>query len=415
MNSTIWWIIQLGLAGLGTVLLLASLYQFLLGLRGFQGPRPLPRARALRRFAVLIPAHDEAQVIGPLLHSLQAQTYEGEFDVLVCADNCTDATAAVARAHGATVLERHDPQRRGKGWTLRWALGQIGLERYDAVAMLDADNLAHPEFLERMNDYLEAHPEAEAVQGYLDTKNPDDSWVTRAIALAYWHSNRFWQLARQHLGLSGTLGGTGCVIRSRTLRRTGWQPQSLTEDLEYTAMLVLGGGRVHWNDWAVVYDEKPLTLRSSVRQRTRWMQGHFWVLGRYGPRLLRAWLRTRRWQHLDLLLYLASPALMLLNFVGMGLAYVLIAVGEGYSLPGQMGVVASWLGMANAALLTAIAPSLHSGRLVLRYLPALLATVGFGLSWAIPVFSALWLVRDQGRWEKTEHTRAVPLEELRRR
>ncbi|MCV5244906.1 glycosyltransferase, partial [Escherichia coli] len=92
------------------------------------------------------------------------------------------ATAAVARAHGATVLERHDPQRRGKGWTLRWALGQIGLERYDAVAMLDADNLAHPEFLERMNDYLEAHPEAEAVQGYLDTKNPDDSWVTRAIA-----------------------------------------------------------------------------------------------------------------------------------------------------------------------------------------------------------------------------------------
>ena len=82
---------------------------------------------------------------------------------------------------------------------------------YDAIALFDADNLVHPEFLARMNDYLEAHEDAEVIQGYLETKNPDHSWLTRMYALAYWYANRFWQLARANWGLSATLGGTGPI------------------------------------------------------------------------------------------------------------------------------------------------------------------------------------------------------------
>ncbi len=95
-----------------------------------------------------------------------------------------------------------------------------------------------------MNDYLEAHPQAEAVQGYLDSKNFSDSWLTKVYTLAYWYSNRFWQLARANWGLSATLGGTGLLITVPCIKRLGWDLQSLTEDLEFSSKLVLSGGKV---------------------------------------------------------------------------------------------------------------------------------------------------------------------------
>lgn len=56
-----------------------------------------------------------------------------------------------------------------------------------------------------MNDYMESHSKAQAIQGYLDTKNPDDTWISRSYALSYWYTNRFWQLARSNWGLSAAL------------------------------------------------------------------------------------------------------------------------------------------------------------------------------------------------------------------
>ena len=82
-------------------------------------PRPV-RAGAL---AVLMPAHDEADGIEPAIRAALAQLVPGD-RLLVVADNCSDATAAVARAAGAEVTERQDSVRRGKGYALdhgvRW-------------------------------------------------------------------------------------------------------------------------------------------------------------------------------------------------------------------------------------------------------------------------------------------------------
>ena len=51
---------------------------------------------------VLVPAHDEATLIARCVGSLKAQTYPADlYELIVIADNCTDDTAAVARAAGA--------------------------------------------------------------------------------------------------------------------------------------------------------------------------------------------------------------------------------------------------------------------------------------------------------------------------
>src|SRR5215469_11669533 len=52
---------------------------------------------------IVIPAHNEAQVIGRLLGQLVATAEEGEFDILVVANGCNDNTAEVAAAFGPPV------------------------------------------------------------------------------------------------------------------------------------------------------------------------------------------------------------------------------------------------------------------------------------------------------------------------
>ena len=101
-------------------------YQFLyIPLVLLKKRRPLPRPAASHRYAVLIAARNEENVIAGLLDSLAAQTYDMSLvTVFVAADNCTDSTAAIARAHGAVVYERFNHVNVGKGYALDFLLQQ---------------------------------------------------------------------------------------------------------------------------------------------------------------------------------------------------------------------------------------------------------------------------------------------------
>src|SRR5918912_609980 len=73
------------------------------------------------RFAILVPAHNEEQLLPRLLRSINALDFpRALYDTHVVADNCSDRTAAVAAAAGAIAHERHDAHLRGKGYALRW-------------------------------------------------------------------------------------------------------------------------------------------------------------------------------------------------------------------------------------------------------------------------------------------------------
>jgi cellulose synthase/poly-beta-1,6-N-acetylglucosamine synthase-like glycosyltransferase len=155
-------------------LLALGAYTFAVALCGFL-PRRRPLAvKPLHRFAVLVPAHDEAAVVADAVRALTRLDYPRRmFRVIVVADNCTDDTAARARAAGADeVLERTDPGKTGKGHALQWALDRVASRwTADAICVFDADNVMTPNFLTRTR----AWPRAHVVQGYLDTKNLEDS------------------------------------------------------------------------------------------------------------------------------------------------------------------------------------------------------------------------------------------------
>ncbi len=113
-------------------------------------------ASAPVRVSVVIPARDEALRIGPCLAGLSGDPMIHE--VLVVDDGSTDATADVAREHGARVLPGAALP---EGWVGKpWALQQ-GLEAAegDIVVCLDADTRPRPGLVGALVDDLLARPQ----------------------------------------------------------------------------------------------------------------------------------------------------------------------------------------------------------------------------------------------------------------
>ena len=136
------WIVRGLLLAVG----LCYIYQLIYLLVPFlKKDRPYGAEKPLR-YAVLISARNEEAVLPYLLDSIRAQDYPAErIRVYVCADNCTDRTAELARARGATVFERSDSACIGKGYGLKFLLDRIAPESYDVCLVFDADNLLQPD------------------------------------------------------------------------------------------------------------------------------------------------------------------------------------------------------------------------------------------------------------------------------
>lgn len=355
-------------------------------------------------FAIVIAAHNEEKVIGELLKSIWGLDYPGElYRVFVIADNCSDNTGEIADSLGATVINRFNQFQRGKGYALEYGFKEIFAlpEKFDAFLVLDADNLISPNFLRVMNHRL-ARGE-NIIQGYLGTKNPDDTWVSRSICTGYLISNRFWQLAKYNLGLSCALGGTGMCIESSVLQKIGWGITSLTEDLEFQTKALLHNLRVTWAHDAVVYDEKPLTLKQSWRQRQRWMQGHCNVAGRYFLKLFFTGLLTQNMKMIDGAIYLLQPYFA----ICLGITLVTSLVDNRDLLDTW------WLTITLAIQYFYLWFALFLEKAPLKTYFWLLYYPFFTLTW-IPVALAGFLYRHHNVWNHTQHVRDISYEILKK-
>ena len=243
------------------------------------GARPRTEGSLLEQkryvFGVVICARNEESVIAALIESLKAQEYPSDlFDIIVVADNCTDATAAVAREHGATVLERFDSEHIGKGYALEWVFDQLlhgDFRRYEAFTVFDADNVVDPMYLQYVNAALCSG--ADATQCYRETKNPFDSVISGCYAIYWYMLTRFYHQVRSNRGLPCSIGGTGFAFKRHTIEENGWHTETLTEDSEFASRLILKGGHIQFVREAITYDEQPTSWRVSVTQRLRWMCG----------------------------------------------------------------------------------------------------------------------------------------------
>ena len=334
-----------------------TLYNLAIGLFGLPRRRQPPAAGQLP-LLVVIPAHNEERVIAGAVRSVAACDYPRDLvTVLVLADHCTDGTALAARDAGADRVWVRETGPGGKQHAITALLDALGasgeLDAWSGVLVVDSDNLVHPGLLQALSDHLAAG--AWAVQAALDTRNPETGWVSRSYAAAYWVANLMVQRSRARLRLSAQLGGTGMAIATATLRRIPFRPTSLVDDLEYTLQIVLAGGRVDYCE-APVYDEKPITLRASIRQRTRWMRGQAQVIRRFAVPLFGAALRGN-WPAADQFVMLWNPIamavtcgyfLLVLPFMGRGALEFWLAWNLGINLMFLIAARVPWTLWINA-------------------------------------------------------------------
>jgi cellulose synthase/poly-beta-1,6-N-acetylglucosamine synthase-like glycosyltransferase len=169
------------------IIVFFTLYYFSLAFFGLCRRSEIKVMTPKKSFAVIIAAHNEEKVIVQLIENLQVLKYPRHlYDIFVVADNCKDRTAELAREAGAIVYERFNLEQRGKGYAMEWIFAKLFRlpRKYDAVAVFDADNLVHPNFLLEMNNRL--CKGEKIIQGYLDAKNPGDTWISGTFAISFW-------------------------------------------------------------------------------------------------------------------------------------------------------------------------------------------------------------------------------------
>ena len=183
---------------------------------------PLQEAKANHKYAVMISARNESQVIGDLIHSIRVQNYPQELiSIFVIADNCTDNTAEIARNAGATeVYERFNNEEVGKGYALNYGWHEIqkrdDAESFEAYFVFDADNVLDANYFREMNKVFDGG--AEASTSYRNSKNYGSNWISAGYAIWFLREAKYLSQARLTLNTSCAISGTGFFIAAHVLK-----------------------------------------------------------------------------------------------------------------------------------------------------------------------------------------------------
>lgn len=273
-------------------------------------------------FVLVVPARNEELVIEETIENLASLDYH-DLRVLVMNDGSIDRTSQIAHglaseAEGRVVVcDRHPTEAgRGKSDVLNhaarfitealagrdprfpeWQQGDV------VVGIVDADGRLEPDSLRVVAPYF-TDLSVGSVQIGVRIGNAAAGLLTRLQDMEFVGFTYLVQVARDHLGSSG-LGGNGQFTRLTALASIGpvpWTPTALTEDLELGLSLVELGWRTRFCPDTFVSQQGLTKWRPLLRQRTRWIHGHY-QCWKHVPRLLLA--RRVAWRaRLDLITYL---------------------------------------------------------------------------------------------------------------
>ncbi len=377
------------------------------------------RPTTLHKFAVLISARNEENVIPHLLDSIRAQNYPAELiRIFVVADNCTDGTARVSREHGATVYERFNPNLVGKGYALNWLLENIrrdfGWESFDGYFVFDADNLLSPDYISEMNKtFSDGY---KVITSYRNSKNYGDNWISSGYSLWFLHEAKYLNYSRMALGTSCAVSGTGFMFSNEVLKKAdGWNFFLLTEDIEFTAWNVVGEETIGYCHSAMFYDEQPTRFDQSWRQRLRWAKGYLQVFRNYGAKLFLGFIRGKGFACYDIAMSIL-PAIVI-TITGLILdaaASVITVAAGGNALPIVLAAAKSILGSYIFLFFIGLLPLITEWKNIRASVPKkLLSLVTFPLFMMTYVPISLAAVFAHVEWKPIEHKAAIRFSDLK--
>ena len=365
------------------------------------------------KFAILVPAHNEENVIATTIKSLSKIEYpKNMFDIYIIADNCSDNTVQIASKYNVNVITRFNKSQIGKGYALDYALNIIKTKnkKYTAYAFIDADNIVDKNFLLEMNKNLQyGH---KVIQGYIESKNPFDSWITASYTLAFSYINRIAQLSRHYLGLTNIINGSGFVVSSEIIEKYGWDAYTLTEDLEYTLKLNMRDIPVSFASKAIVYSENPIDFKESWYQRKRWTQGQVICMKDFFIPLIKKSIKEKNIKAFDCAIY----AFQYFRILALGLAFIYSLVpilfnnidlfSYGIIIPSTFWTIILFSQFVYGPILISCEKKLD----MKLFITFLLYPI-YNLTW-VPIAIQSLIDFESGEWFHTSHTRVIEIDEI---
>jgi cellulose synthase/poly-beta-1,6-N-acetylglucosamine synthase-like glycosyltransferase len=243
------------------------------------------------RAAVLVPAHNESIHVLPTIACLRAEL--GPRDrLVVVADNCSDDTAALARRAGAEVVERSDPERRGKGYALAFGVDSLRADPPDVVLVVDADCVVSKGAVAAIA--RECHRSDKPVQ-MLNLMQADIGACRRlrVLEFAMVMKNLVRPLGTFRMGRACHLMGTGMALPWALISTAELATGHIAEDMKLGVELTKAGFAPRFLPDARVSSTFVRDAGVARVQKSRWEHGHLATLTEELPGLLRAALARR--------------------------------------------------------------------------------------------------------------------------
>jgi glycosyltransferase involved in cell wall biosynthesis len=212
-------------------------------------------------FSVIIPAYQAAAFIGEAVESALAQTVSPD-EVIVCDDGSTDDLAGVLRPYSARIMLI--PKEHGGAASARNVAARSASSEF--VAVLDADNLFLPEYLEAVGELAACRPDLDIVttDAYLE--------LDGQIYGRYYRGKARFVVEDQRRGIihQHFIFGNAAFRREALLAVGGYDETVLAEDTDLFLRMILGGSRVGLVDEPLcVYRIRAGTLSSSLPRSLR--------------------------------------------------------------------------------------------------------------------------------------------------
>ncbi|MEL6925416.1 MAG: glycosyltransferase [Bacteroidota bacterium] len=353
-------------------------------------------------FGCIITAYKNADIARPLIQSLVSQPYQN-FHVYLVADEC-DISGFDVSHEKLTVLNPNPPLRL-KAKSIIHAIEQF-VRPHAYIAVFDADNLAHPQFLNEINLYINnGH---EVVQGQRTAKNLDTIYAC-ADAIGEFYKNYIERYLTYRLGSSAVISGSGMAVEANLYKaylngpeiqqgKDKWK-KMLQEDKILQNDLLRKDVKISYAKNAIVYDEKVTSAEQVETQRSRWLYSYFQNLPNSSGLLLKGITRLS-WNQFYFGLVTIAPPLFILLFVSMALAVVSLLVAP----------------MLSLALVVALA--IFAGNILLTLRLSNAPAPVWKAVWSVPLFvwkqiTALFKMGNPNKnFKHSEHTRNFTIDEV---
>lgn len=362
-------------------------------------------------FEILVPARNEEYVIENLIKSLKKLDYDKErYEITVVLNNSTDNTKEKVSSLGVNIYECKN-KISSKGDALKEVFTVMDKRNdIDAYIIFDADNVVDKNFLKHMNNSL--NNGYLVAQGFRDTKNVSDNWISSSYALYYYIQNYFFNKARTLMNSSSSINGTGFMVSKEVIDKYGFKTNTLTEDIEFAGLCALNNVKIDFVEEAITYDEQPTNFKVSWVQRKRWSKGCLQCYQKYALLLIKNMLKNK--SCLDLLMLYFAPIVHIFTILILMLSLVINIVNGDYSvIISKQSIINSIIFSAAiylAQIIICVYTVLVGKKNLKKYISGILLFPIFMITW-LPI-NIIILFQKNIKWQHIPHSKNVTIDEV---